>query len=523
MSSKVTYVSLLADDSIHSQYELALDEFRRDLGHHYPMYLGDMEIMSDGGEFEKRSPINTSITIGYFQNGRQQHAKTAINEAKRAFNVWSRTSWQERVRISEEAADLMDKRRFEIAAAVTYEVGKNRLEALAEIGEAIDATRYYAEIMEENRGYSKKMRSGVRGEDCRLICKPCGVWIVISPFNFPFMLANGMALGALITGNCVVLKPTSEAPLTGFLLYRIYHDAGVPVGAVNYVTGPGSEFEKEFTTNSDVAGLAFTGSRDVGMRLYRQFLASQPYPKPVVLEMGSKNPTIVTSNADLKKAVEGVTRAAFGYGGQKCSSTSRVYVQRTIKTQFLEALRERIDELVVGDPRDRSTFIGPVINETAVERFITAIEDTTKSRGVVVCGGRVITRNNLAEGYYVEPTVVSGLPDNHRLLREEIFVPFLVVDEFDTLDEALRKANDTDYGLTAGIFSEDQEEIDRFLDQMQFGVLYANRRGGATTGAWPGAQSFVGWRGSGATGRGVGGPHYLLNFVREQSQTLVSE
>lgn len=337
------------------------------------------------------------------------------------------------------------------------------------------------------------------------------------------MLANGMALGALITGNTIVLKPTSEAPLTGLMLYRIYRDAGVPSGAVNYVTGPGMNFEEEFTSNPDVGGIAFTGSRDVGMRLYRRFLTSQPFPKPMVLEMGSKNPTVVTSEADLEKAVEGIVRAAYGYGGQKCSAASRVYVQSNVKAQFVDLLKARVEQLIVGDPRRREVSVGPLINQTAVERFARAVEEASNSGGSIISGGHVLNAGRLPTGYYVEPTVIADLPSDHRLFREELFVPLLVVDEFKTLDEALEKANDTEYGLTAGIFSEDQQEIQKFVDEVQFGVTYANRRGGATTGSWPGAQTFVGWRASGATGRGVGGPNYLLNFVREQSQTTVSE
>jgi 1-pyrroline-5-carboxylate dehydrogenase len=273
----------------------------------------------------------------------------------------------------------MDQRRYEIAAAITYEVGKTRLEALAEASEAADAIRYYANIMEENDGFTKKLGPGASGENCRLVSKPNGVWVVISPFNFPFMLANGMALGALITGNAIVLKPTSEASLTGLMLYKIYHDAGVPKGAVNYITGPGSEFEEEFTSNPDVAGIAFTGSRDVGLRLHSKFLTNQPYPKPTVLEMGSKNPTIVTASADLRKAVEGIIRASFGYGGQKCSATSRVYVQDRVRSQFLDMLTARVKELVVGDPRRKDVFLGPLINQTAVERFTKAVEDAKHS------------------------------------------------------------------------------------------------------------------------------------------------
>jgi len=357
MSSKITYVTLFADESIHPRYESALERFGRGLGQHYPMYIGSEEVLSDAGEFVERSPIDRSIVVGNFQRGKEADAKAAIEQAKKSFTVWSRTPWQERVRVMGRAADLIDERKFEIAATITYEVGKTRLEALAEAWEAVDAIRYYVKIMKENEGYTRRMGPGAPGEDCRMVCKPHGVWVVISPFNFPFMLANGMVLGALITGNSVVLKPTSEAALVGLTLYRIYRDAGVPAGVVNYVTGPGANFEKEFTSNRNVAGIAFTGSRDVGMRLYRQFLSSQPYPKPVVAEMGSKNPTIVTSKADLGKAVEGIVRAAFGYGGQKCSAASRVYVQRNVKAQFLDMLRARVEQLRVGDPRKRDVFV----------------------------------------------------------------------------------------------------------------------------------------------------------------------
>jgi len=523
LASKVTYVTLWADERIDVEYEAALERLRRDLDEYYPMYIAGEEVQSDDGEFEHRSPIDTSIVVGHFQKGTRRHARLAIEAAKKSLEAWSGMQWQERVRIMRRAADLMDQRKFEIAAAITCEVGKTRLEASAEASEAVDAIRYYANIVEENNGYTKKLGPGAPGEDCRIVSKPYGVWVVISPFNFPFMLANGMALGALITGNTIVLKPTSEAPLTGLMLYEIYRDAGVPKGVVNYITGPGPEFEEEFTSNPDVAGIAFTGSRDVGLRLRRDFLANQSYPKPMVLEMGSKNPTIVTASADLRKAVEGIIRASFGYDGQKCSATSRVYVQDIVKSQFLDMLTTRVRELVVGDPRRKDVFLGPLINQTAVERFTKAVEDAKRSGGTIVCGGHVLNDGDLARGYYVEPTVITDLPREHRLFSEELFVPLIVVDEFKTLDEALRKANDTDYGLTAGIFAEDPQEIQKFMNTIEFGVAYANRRGGATTGAWPGAQTFVGWKGSGATGKGIGGPHYLLSFIREQSQTIVSE
>ena len=373
---KITYVTLFADESIHPKYEAAIKRLSKSLGKHYRMYIGDEAVVSKDGEFAVRSPIDTSIVVGYFPVGNKKHAKSAVSAARRAFPAWSRLPWKARVSILLKTAELMDERKFEIAAIISYEVGKNRTEALAEVWEAVDAIRVFAKSMEENNGYIKKMGPGGPGEDCTMVMKPYGVWPVISPFNFPFMLANGMASGALITGNTVVLKPTSAAPLTGLMLYRVYRDAGVPAGAVNFVTGPGSNYEDEFTKNRHVSGIAFTGSMDVGMRLFREFEKGSCV-KPVVMELGSKNPVIITDRADLKKAVEGVVRAAYGYSGQKCSAASRVYVHRSVKKAFLAALKNRLKDVRVMDPRARDAFMGPVINKAAVETF----EDAVKSAG----------------------------------------------------------------------------------------------------------------------------------------------
>ena len=518
---KVTYVTLMGDESLNPKYEAALKELSGELGKSYPMYIGGREVRSDAGEFEHRSPIDTSIVVGRFQIGTREHAKASIEAAKKGFAVWSTKPWQERVRVLDKYANLIDERKFAIAAAITLEVGKNRLEALAECWEAIDAVKYYTAVMRKEKGYAIKMGPGGPGERNTDVLKPHGVWPVISPFNFPFMLANGMAMGALLTGNSVILKPTSEAPLTGLMLYRLYSDAGVTPGAVNYVTGPGSNFEDEFVSSPDVDGIAFTGSRDVGMRLFRRFHTEQEYPKPILLEMGSKNPTIVTAKADIQKAVEGTVRAAYGYGGQKCSATSRVYVQKEIREKFITALKDRVAKVSVGDPRDRQTFMGPLINAKAVETFRKAVDDARRGGAEVIFGGEVLQAGKEKAGYFVTPTVVAGLPEDHRLVRQELFVPFIVVNEFSRVDEAIERANATEYGLTAGIFTRDPTEVRKFFDGIKFGVTYANRSGGSTTGAWPGAQSFTGWKASGASGKGVGSPYYLLNFLRDQSQTNV--
>jgi 1-pyrroline-5-carboxylate dehydrogenase len=351
------------------------------------------------------------------------------------------------------------------------------------------------------------------------VMRPHGAWAVISPFNFPVDLAAGMAGAALLTGNTAVLKPTSAAPLTGLRLYRAFIDGGVPAGAINYITGPGGPFGEAAVSSPDVDGIAFTGSRDAGMWLHRNFSARQQYPKPLVAEMGSKNPVIVTAKADMEKAAEGVARAAFGYSGQKCSATSRVYVEGSIARDFIDSLKARTGALKVGDPRERDMFMGPVIDEKAMKTFADAVEICRKDGGTVITGGKIRGEGRLSRGYYPEPTLVSGLPGGHPLERRELFVPFVVIDTFSTLEEALGRANDTEYGLTAGIFSEDEEEVEAFFSEIRFGVCYANRRGGATTGAWAGHQPFGGWKASGSTGKGVGGPYYLLSYLREQAQT----
>lgn len=461
--------------------------------------------------------------MGYFQKAKREHVVKAIEEAKNAFEYWGNLDYKKRIEIFKKVAELLEENRFKIAAYITYEAGKNRLEALAEVYEAIDAIKYYCKVYEENEGYVKRMNTVVPGEICYSVAKPYGVWVVISPFNFPLMLSSGMCLGALLTGNTVVMKPASDTPFGVLWLYRLYREAGVPAGAINYLTGPGNVFEDEIVTNKDVAGIAFTGSREVGMRLYRRFTSSQPYPKPIVLETGSKNPVIVTKNASIDKAVEGTVRSAFGFSNQKCSAASRVYVQREVAQVFVDKLVERTKKIIIGDPRKRETFTGPIINKNAVDKYIKYINDAIKNGGKILVGGNVIEKDEFKYGYYVEPTIITGLPRNHYLFKEELFVPILLVDTFDTLDEAIKLANDTEYGLTAGIFSEDENEIRYFFSKIQFGVVYANRRGGATTGAWPGSQTFVGWKASGATGKGVGGPYYLLLYLREQAQTIVKE
>ncbi len=401
---------------------------------------------------------------------------------------------------------------------MTYEVGKTRMEALGDIEESADFLRYYCDHMERAKGFAMPMAGLSEGEKPYDVMRPYGVWLVISPFNFPMALAMGPVGAALVAGNTVVLKPSSDAPWMGIEIARILAEAGVPNGVVNVVTGSGAEVGQALADDSRVGGMTFTGSYEAGMTLYRGF--SQRYPRPCIVEMGGKNPAIVTRNADLDKAAEGIARSAFGFSGQKCSACSRVYVDRTVRDSLIDLLRERTEKLVVGDPTRRDTFTGPVIHQSKVEDFRRAI-DLSLSDGRIITGGAVLMDGEFANGHFVEPTVVEGLGHEHELMRQEQFMPFVGLVEVSSLDEAMKLANDTVYGLTAGIYTEDEDEARQFLDQIEVGVAYVNRRAGATTGAWPGSQAFGGWKGSASSGRGSGGPYYLQQYMREQAQTII--
>ncbi|MCP8320768.1 MAG: aldehyde dehydrogenase family protein, partial [archaeon] len=350
-------------EEFHRKYEEALEKVKKEFGKKYPNIIDGKEVYSEEGEFAKTSPSDKRIVLGYFQKGTRDDVRKAVKAAKRAFPLWSSMPYYERVKILRKGVDISSQRKYEIAALMSMENGKNRFEAIADVDEGIDLMRFYCEEIEVNKGYEKEMGKAFPNEEAKSVMKPYGVWGVISPFNFPFAIAIGMSSGALITGNTVVFKPSSDTPLTGFKIYEILREAGLPKGIFNYVSGSGDIVGAELVNNDDVAGMVFTGSRDVGVSSYRTF--NDKRPRPFIAEMGGKNPVIVTSKADLDKVVEGVVRAAFGYSGQKCSACSRVYVDKRVKKDFVERLVKRTKELVIGDPTLKDSFISPLINQRA--------------------------------------------------------------------------------------------------------------------------------------------------------------
>jgi 1-pyrroline-5-carboxylate dehydrogenase len=273
--------------------------------------------------------------------------------------------------------------------------------------------------------------------------------------------------------------------------------------------------------NRDICGWTFTGSYDIGMKLYRA-AANGTHPRPVIIEMGGKNPAIVSNKADVTRATGGVLRAAFGLSGQKCSACSRVYVQDGVYQAFKAQLVEMTRAVKVGNPTRRDVFLGSVINRSAYENYQRYMEIARRD-GIVLVGGTVLTDGELAQGYYVAPAIIEGLPEHHELVKTELFLPILHLARVKTLQEAMDRANDTMYGLTAGFFGEDQDEIQWFFDHIQAGTTYVNRAAGATTGAWPGVQAFGGWKGSGSSGKGIGGLYTLALYMHEQSRTIIAQ
>ena len=501
-------------DDFHAYFEKAVDEVKKELGKKYPVIINGKEIYSDDC-FTVSSPSDTRITVAEFPKASADDTKNAVSSAKNAFEKWHETTYQKRAEIFRDCANVFSSRKFFLATIMTFENGKNRIESIGDVDETIDFMRFYALQLEKNEGFCKHTSHPNPHEKTQTIMKPYGVWGIIAPFNFPSAIAIGMTTGALITGNTAVLKPASDAPLSSFQFAKILYPK-LPNGAINFVTGSGSIVGKTLIESSDVDGIAFTGSREVGMKGFQEFTKSTS--KPFISEMGGKNPVIVTKYADLEKASDGVMNAAFGFGGQKCSACSRVYVQNEVADKFISKLVEKTKNLKIGMPWQREVFLGPVINKEAKTKFENSV-NMAKRDGEILTGGSVLTSSGLENGYFVEPTIVTKLSEEHKLVKEELFLPFLCIQRYEIFDDAIQLANQTEYGLTAGIFSNDKKQLDEFFSKIQAGVIYTNRSASATTAALVSSQPFVGWKNSGSTGKGAGGENYLQQFMRTQTQT----
>ncbi len=518
---KLTYATMYnPPEEMHTKFEAALATTKATLGHEYGMIINGKDVFA-AEKFEDRSPINTNWVLAVMQKGNQSHAQAALAAARKAFPIWSGMPWQKRVALLRKAADLMDERIFELGVAMSLEVGKNRSESLGDVAETADLVRYACYQVEKNDGFIVEMGKdplvGYTSTNTSVL-KPYGVWLVISPFNFPAALTGGPVGSALVTGNTVVMKPATDTPWIVRLLAECFRDAGLPDGAVNFVTGPGRTLGQALIDSPEVDGVTFTGSFDVGMKIFRDF-ANGRWVRPTILELGGKNPAIVSRHADVERAAVGIVRSAFGLQGQKCSACSRVFIEAPVYDQLVERLVDLTNKLSIGDPTLRTNFLGPVINKGSFEDYQGFCAELAAA-GKIATGGKVISTGDLAQGYYCAPTLVTDLPLDHRLWNYEMFLPISTIAKVNNLDEAMAYANDVEYGLTAGFYGS-KEEVQWFFQNIQAGVTYANRPQGATTGAWPGFQPFGGWKGSGSSGKNAGGHYYLQLYLHEQIQTLI--
>jgi 1-pyrroline-5-carboxylate dehydrogenase len=512
VSARLTYTSGGIDAATHAEFEERLRAARAAEPEPWPHTIGG-ELRHDGAVFERVDPSHIDRIASRARAAGPDTVTRAVHAAREAAAQWRRAPYRERLERLAAVARALSERHLELAAVMSLETGKNRLEAIVEVREAVELIEAYSEEMARHDGFAQPLASFTPAEHGTELLRPYGVFGVIAPFNFPLALTVGMTAAALLAGNTVVVKPSEEAPWTGALLAEALLAGELPPGVFNLLHG--GPATGRALVDAPVDGIAFTGSAEVGREIARKLVAG-PYARPALTEMGGKNPAVVTLSADLDAAAEGLARAAFGLSGQKCSACSRVIALAGVHDDLLERLRAFTATLPVGDPSEREAFLGPVVNARAFGRFGESVAAARRDGQIAIgCG------EPRPEGWFVEPTVVHDLPLGHPLTRRELFLPFLTVTRVATLEEALAEANATDYGLTAGIFSQDEREIERFYDEVHAGVLYVNRRAGATTGAWPRTQSFCGWKSSGTTGKGGLGPYYLPQFMREQSRTVV--
>ncbi len=508
------------EDAFHAKYEKAIDDLVARLAEGVEVYSNfiDGKERPSESNFSLASPIDCTITLGKYPKGTSKDAADALNAADEAFQTWRRTDLSERLKIFRRAAEIIREEKFEIAALITLNNGKNRREAIGEVDMGIDYMEYYASEMERNNGYEGEVKSPTPGESAKNVMLPYGAWAVVCPFNFPFGIALGMTTGVLITGNTAVVKPASPAPAPVYAMYDALARAGFPPGVLNLVNGSGAEVGETLVTHPKLNGIIFTGSLEVGRNILNR-IKERRYQIPAILELGGKNAAIVSDKADLAKAVRGVVSSAFGYSGQKCVACSRVYVHKAVRDEFLRMLVSATEEFRVTDPRRRDCRTGPVIHSRAVQDYEKAVS-MAKRDGRIITGGARLMHDGMDRGNYVAPTLVTGLPESHPMVKNELFLPIICIQEYTDLRQAVNYANDVVYGLTAGICTENQQEADYFLDNIQAGTVFVNGVRGATNGAITGIHAFGGWKASGSTGKGSGDIYYLLQFLKQQSRAF---
>ncbi len=488
--------------------EEALAKVRGQLGREYEILVAGERVRTTE-TMRSVNPARPDEVVGIHQKATADLANRAVETAFRNFSAWSATPAEERVRTLVKTAALMRERKYEFDAWLVFEAGKTWPEAEAEVSEAIDFCEYYAREMLRLAGPQPVVQLAGERDEMRYL--PLGVGIVIPPWNFALAILCGMTVAALVTGNTVVIKPSSETPTIAAVFAETLLEAGFPAHSFCFLTGSGGAIGDALVAHPKTRFVSFTGSRDVGLHINE--LAAKPqkgqlWIKRVVAEMGGKDAIIVDADCDLDSAVEGVAVSAFGYQGQKCSACSRAIVHEGVYERFLEKLRARTEKISLGEPDDPANYMGPVISAGAKKTIQQYIE-VGKSEGRVIAGGR----DGSGRGYFLEPTVIADVDPQARIFQEEIFGPVLAVTKARDFDHALAIANDSQYGLTGAIYSNNSAHIAKAREEFFVGNMYINRK---CTGAMVGAHPFGGFNMSGTDSK-AGGPDYLLLFLQAKS------
>ena len=484
----------------------ALEKVNSQLGREYPLVIGGERIKTDG-KIDSINPANRTQIVGRFNKATKELANRAVETASKTFETWKSVPAEERTQLLFRVAELMRARKHELSAWMIYEVAKTWPEADGDTAEAIDFLEFYARDMLHYGAPTPLTK--LAGEENRLEYIPLGVGAVIPPWNFPLAIMAGMTAAAIVTGNTVVLKPSSDAPTIAFKFFELLEEAGMPAGVVNFMTGSGAEVGDAVVDHPQTRFVAFTGSKEVGLRINERAAKvhdGQIWIKRVVAEMGGKDAIIVADDADLDEAATGVVQSAFGYQGQKCSACSRAIIDARVYDPMIEKIAERTAKIKVGNPTDTSTTMSAVINEKAFTAINGYVEKGKAEGGRVVAGGG----SDGEQGFFIEPTVIADVKAGSTIEQEEIFGPVLAVIKANDYDDALRIANDTQFGLTGAVYSTDEAKIERARREFHVGNLYFNRK---CTGALVGVHPFGGFNMSGTDSK-AGGHDYLLLFMQ---------
>ncbi|HZE72775.1 MAG TPA: L-glutamate gamma-semialdehyde dehydrogenase [Pyrinomonadaceae bacterium] len=484
----------------------AIAKVKNQLGREYPLVIGG-ERIATGDKLESRNPANSTQVVGSFHKATKELANRAVETAYETFQTWKHTPVEDRLNLLFRAASILRQRKHEMSAWMIYEVAKSWPEADGDTAEAIDFLEFYGREM--LRYAAGQPLTKIPGEDNQLEYIPLGVGAVIPPWNFPLAIMAGMTAAAIVTGNTVVLKPSSDAPTIAYKFFEILEEAGMPPGVVNFMTGSGAEVGDLVVDHPHTRFVAFTGSKEVGLRINERAAKVQDgqlWIKRVVAEMGGKDAIIVADDANLDEAATGVVQSAFGFQGQKCSACSRVIIDARVYEPMLEKISERTEKIRVGDPTDAGTTMSAVINQKAFKTINEYIEKGKAEGGRVLAGGG----SDGEQGYFVEPTVIADVKPGSTIEQEEIFGPVLAVIKAENFDDALKIANDTQFGLTGAVYSTDQAKLDRAQREFHVGNLYLNRK---CTGALVGVHPFGGFNMSGTDSK-AGGHDYLLLFMQ---------